>query len=123
MPFLANARHERFAQELAAGKTATEAYELAGFKPNRHNAATLAHKHHISDRTREILTERKDMHERAVEKAVEKLSLTREWVLARLVTNVERAMQASAVLDDDGNAVGLNIAVAAPTLQSGVSQA
>ena len=34
MPALENQRHERFAQELAKGKTATEAYVLAGYKPN-----------------------------------------------------------------------------------------
>ena len=32
MPTLQNPRHERFAQELAAGKTADAAYVLAGYK-------------------------------------------------------------------------------------------
>jgi phage terminase small subunit len=35
MPVLSNPKHERFAQELAKGKTADEAYQLAGCKPNR----------------------------------------------------------------------------------------
>lgn len=55
MPVLPNARHERFAQELAKGKTADEAYENAGFKPNRGNAATLKAKQSIQDRVSEIL--------------------------------------------------------------------
>lgn len=38
---LKNARHERFAQELAKGKSQADAYIAAGFKPNRHNAARL----------------------------------------------------------------------------------
>jgi phage terminase small subunit len=35
MPTLRNARHERFAQELAIGKTADAAYVLAGYRANR----------------------------------------------------------------------------------------
>lgn len=56
MPVLKNAKHETFAQGLAAGKTADEAYSSAGFKPNRHNAAALARKQHISTRVDEIKT-------------------------------------------------------------------
>lgn len=55
MPVLTNARHERFAQELAKGKTADEAYALAGFKPNRGNAATLKANQSISDRVAELI--------------------------------------------------------------------
>lgn len=57
MPALTNARHERFAQELAKGKTADAAYVEAGYKANRHNAAALARQEHISTRVAEI-TER-----------------------------------------------------------------
>lgn len=35
MPVLKNARHERFAQGRAKGKTIDEAYVDAGFKANR----------------------------------------------------------------------------------------
>ncbi len=41
MPALANPRHERFAQELAKGKTPEESYRIAGFKPARQNAHRL----------------------------------------------------------------------------------
>ena len=41
MPTLENERHELFAQHLAQGKTATEAYSLAGFRAHRGNAARL----------------------------------------------------------------------------------
>jgi hypothetical protein len=37
---LRNARHERVAQELAAGKSAIEAHTLAGYKPHRENASS-----------------------------------------------------------------------------------
>lgn len=55
MPILSNPRHEAFSQALAKGKTADEAYALAGFKPNRGNAATLKAKQSISDRVAEIV--------------------------------------------------------------------
>jgi hypothetical protein len=55
MPILSNSRHERFAQGLAAGKTAGDAYEAAGYKPNAHNAATLRRKQTISTRVAELL--------------------------------------------------------------------
>lgn len=54
MPILDNARHERFAQELASGKTADEAYQLAGFKANRGNATTLKAKQSVADRVAEL---------------------------------------------------------------------
>lgn len=54
MPILSNPRHERFAQELAKGKTASEAYVDAGYKENRHNAAALAREQHIATRLQEL---------------------------------------------------------------------
>jgi hypothetical protein len=41
MGTLANQRHERFAQALAQGKTATEAYILAGYKANDGHASRM----------------------------------------------------------------------------------
>jgi hypothetical protein len=55
MPVLSNARWERFAQELAKGKTQDEAYKLAGYKPNAGNASRLKGNDKIADRVREIL--------------------------------------------------------------------
>jgi len=40
MPILANQRHERFAQEVAQGKSAGEAYRLAGYCAANHSAET-----------------------------------------------------------------------------------
>jgi hypothetical protein len=57
MPVLSNAKHELFCQQLALGKTASEAYELAGYKPSRSNASVLRAKQNISDRLDEILQE------------------------------------------------------------------
>jgi phage terminase small subunit len=51
---LRNSRHERFAQELAAGNTADAAYVLAGYRENRSNAARLNANRDIQKRVAEI---------------------------------------------------------------------
>lgn len=84
MPVLKNARHERFAQELAKGKTADEAYQLAGFKANRGNAATLKRGEHISKRVAEILKQHEENDRKANERVIEKLAITKERVAAEL---------------------------------------
>ncbi|MGO9233034.1 MAG: hypothetical protein ACLP4V_02675 [Methylocella sp.] len=55
MPVLRNARHERFAQELAKGKSAGRAYSLAGYSPNRGNYVRLKANESIRARVEEIL--------------------------------------------------------------------
>lgn len=54
MAALKNARHERFAQELAKGETADAAYEMAGFKANRGNATRLKANESVAKRVAEI---------------------------------------------------------------------
>ncbi|MDI4239580.1 hypothetical protein OZ411_43140 [Bradyrhizobium sp. Arg237L] len=47
MRVLTNTKQERFAQELAKGKIADEAYQLAGCKPNRGNATPKSKSKHF----------------------------------------------------------------------------
>lgn len=54
MPALKNAKHERFAQELAKGKSQSEAYELAGYNYSRSAAARLAADVNICARLAEL---------------------------------------------------------------------
>ena len=54
MPALQNARHERFAQELAKGKTADEAYQQAGYAENRGNAVRLKANENVLRRITEL---------------------------------------------------------------------
>jgi phage terminase small subunit len=54
MGALANARHERFAQELAKGKTQTEAYVEAGYKPDDGNATRLTGNDRVQARVAEL---------------------------------------------------------------------
>jgi hypothetical protein len=56
MAILTNPRHELFAQELAKGKSASEAYKLAGYRPCRQNAARLTTNDDIRARLDEIQT-------------------------------------------------------------------
>ena len=55
MPALKNSRHEAFAQALAKGQSADEAYQSAGFKPNRGNASRLKANENIEARVAEIV--------------------------------------------------------------------
>lgn len=84
MPVLKNARHEKFAQALAKGKTADDAYADAGFKPDRgmlpdYSIKTASYNALPSFWSGEQTVERK-----ATEKAIDKLAITKERVLAEL---------------------------------------
>lgn len=93
MPTLTNSRHERFAQELAKGKSASEAYTLAGFKPNTGNASTLKGTQSILKRVAEIQAETSEMERQATQAAAEALAIDREWVMARLQENALKAAE------------------------------
>lgn len=100
MTTLPNAKHERFAQALADGKTQLEAHGIAGYKANRHTGSALAREPHISARVSEILTERESIQAKGVAKAIERTAINKAWIIDRLVENVERAMQAEPVYRD-----------------------
>jgi phage terminase small subunit len=102
MPALTNPKHERFAQELASGKSADESYVTAGYRPNRGNAGVLRHKKHISIRVAEILAGRESIHAQATAEAIKSAALTKQWVIEQLMTVSERTMQAKPVLDRKG---------------------
>jgi phage terminase small subunit len=84
MPRLANPRYERFAQELAIGKSATESYVTAGFKNNRHNAAALARTQHILARVAEIMAGEATIRTKGLERAIERTAISKERVLTEL---------------------------------------
>jgi phage terminase small subunit len=54
MPALQNPKHERFAQELAKGKSQAEAYAEAGYAPSEPNASRLTRNDKIQTRIAEI---------------------------------------------------------------------
>jgi len=55
MPALGNPKHERFAQELAKGKSASEAYVLAGYTESRSAASRLSTNVNVIARLSEIV--------------------------------------------------------------------
>lgn len=83
MPALTNPRHERFAQELASGKSQSEAYQLAGYEPSEPNASRLTRNDKVQARVAELQ-----------ERSAAKIMLSREWVLEQLVDNAGKAKAA-----------------------------
>lgn len=106
MAALKNPKWEIFAQELAKGKSANDSYVLAGYEENDGNARRLRCTEAVLKRIEELLAAREALHGQSTAKAIEKAALSKEWVLERLKENVERAMQAKAPLDDEGNVTG-----------------
>ena len=86
---LKNARHERFAQELAKGATADAAYAAAGYKPNRCNASRLKSKENIFDRVQELTG-------RIADKVTEKVAIDAAWVLKKAVELHEKCLKENA---------------------------
>lgn len=95
MPMLSNAKHERFCQELAKGKSANEAYVLAGYAQNDGNAIRLKGNERILARVAELLG-------RAAVRA--------ELTVATVADNLLRIAEKAEAL---GEAAGLNVAKAA----------
>jgi hypothetical protein len=92
---LANARWEKFCQAIVSGGHAShgDAYIAAGYhcKPEMADrcAYILMRKSPIMARIAELRV----VEEAAIAKLVEKVSLTREWVLDELVDNVKKAKE------------------------------
>ena len=103
MPVLKNPRHERFAQELAKGKPGQEAYGIAGFVANRANAATLRRKKPIQDRVTELLERRDLIEEKATGRAIAKLEITKDSILAELAKIAFANMADYMTVDDQGD--------------------
>jgi len=107
---LRNPRYERFAQGLAEGKPAYQAYIDAGFaKAGAAQSASRLLKSQragIRERVAETLQEREQIDAEGTKLAIERTAIDKEWVIERLRENVERAMQARPVLDRAGNPTG-----------------
>ena len=91
MPILENARHERFAQALAARKTAVAAYEAAGYRRNRGHASTLRRNPRILQRVDEILETKGQIQSRGVLAAIERVMLSKTAVIEMLLADRELA--------------------------------
>jgi phage terminase small subunit len=91
MLLLENAKQERFAQALAAGKNAVDAYEFAGYRRNRGHASTLRKDPKLLKRVDEILESRGQIQARGALAAIERACLTKSTVIDMLIADRELA--------------------------------
>ena len=84
MPVLKNTRHEAFAQALAKGMTASDAYTAAGYKGDRTAASRLSTNVNVASRVDQIKN-------RVAEKA--------EWTAAERLSALKGIFDASAKED------------------------
>lgn len=80
---LKNARHERFAQELAKGQSQTDAYIAAGYAADRTGASRLATNANIQERAAELKA-----------RAAEKVVITVENLTERLLAIAKKGEDA-----------------------------
>jgi hypothetical protein len=110
VPTLSNARHERFAQAIADGRTAGEAYIAAGYSCGPQKARGHGHRLRtrgdVQTRIADLLQARERVAEMGMERAIAQTALTKIWVLEKLRLNAERALQERPILDKDGNPTG-----------------
>ena len=95
MPALTNPRHERFAQELAKGRTADDAHQAAGYSENRGNACRLKANESIKGRVAEIQERGAVRAEVTVESLVAELEEARKAALAAATPQSGAAVTAS----------------------------
>lgn len=94
MPVLDNARHERFAQELAKGKSQADAYIAAGYRGDKTAASRLSTNVNVQARIAELKSA-----------IAERVEIDEAYVLGTIKTTVERCTQARPVLDRKGDPV------------------
>jgi hypothetical protein len=101
MPPLENPRWENFAQELATGKSASEAFVLAGYKANDGNCIRLKGNERVSARVKELV-------ERTAANAAARAQVTVESILNEL----EDARKQAAEINQPSAAVSAIVAKA-----------
>lgn len=74
MPLLSNPKHERFAQELAKGLSASAAYVAAGYAKSDSNASRLSGNEKVRARVQELLQEGAERAGVTVQRVVEELA-------------------------------------------------
>lgn len=96
---LPNDRHELFVQHLIDGESGGGAYRNAGYEAEgasaRAAASRLLTDVNVQARYRHLIEERQ-----------RRMEVKREWIIERLVRNVDRSMQAEPVRDKEGNETG-----------------
>lgn len=101
---LKHPKYEAFAQHKAAGETDAKAYELAGFSPGAvRNVPRMLKTHaEIGERISYLVGQRTTIIQQSNQQVVEKVGIDKQWVLERLITVHERAMQGDPIRTPNG---------------------
>jgi hypothetical protein len=94
MPALKNSRHEKFAQLLAFGRSAKDAYSGAGYAPSDSNGAWLARKQEISSRVAELNIQALERERTTAAAAAERAVVTRQSLIEKVEAARLAAMEA-----------------------------
>jgi phage terminase small subunit len=86
-------KHERFAQALAGGESATEAHASAGYTRNRKTASQLRHRPDVSGRVEELLAERAEIQAKATVRAVEVVAVAKADIVRMLLDDRKAARE------------------------------
>jgi hypothetical protein len=97
MPTLKNSRREMFSRLLASGKTATDAYEQAGYKRSDSNGPALAKNEEIRGRVAEINGERLALEQKAEVIAAERCAVTKVSLIDDLREARKRALESNQI--------------------------
>ena len=87
---------------MAKGMGPTASYVAGGYRPTPASASKFFRRPEIDARVREIIAEKHKIEARATDKAVEKLAITKEWILDMLRYNAIRAQRGQPILDKNG---------------------
>lgn len=97
-------KREKFLLGIVQGKPQGQAYLDAGFKCKNPAVASACANRLLKNA--KVQARLKVLREGIAERAAEKAGISKAWVIERLVENVNRAMQAEAVLDPEGKPTG-----------------
>jgi hypothetical protein len=112
MPPLKNLRQETFCQEYLKDKNGSRSYKAAGYKCGTPGSIAVGTNQilkniKVRDRIMELEAPLKRAKQKADLQVAEKAIIDRAWVVGKLVTNVDRSMQAEPVLDKTGRPTGV----------------
>ena len=89
MPPLPKQQEEAFSQNIARGMPNQDAYEAAGYKRNRGNAARLKAKERVRKRITELQTQ---SHQKIQAAVVKQATITRQHLVEALIENLDIAL-------------------------------
>jgi phage terminase small subunit len=84
MGTLSNVKHERFAQERAAGRTITESWRIASGTRSRYSASVVGLREDVLARIAELRDDQQDVRRRIIDAAAAKLEVSAEAVISEL---------------------------------------